>query len=630
MTERILNDRYALESKVGEGGMAVTYRARDLLLNRIVAIKLMREQFTSDPKFIERFRNEAQAAARLSHENIASVYDTGSANGTHYIVMEFVEGTDLKQRLRRDGPLPVLTALEFGRQIAAALEAAHAKSLVHRDIKPHNILLDRDGKVKVTDFGIAKVVSDSEDTGVIIGSVHYLSPEQARGDATTPSSDIYALGCVLFEILTGRTVFEGENSMAVAHKQIYEPAPRPRDLRPEIPAPVEALILRCLQKEPAARFQSAAEVKAALTQLINQLAQEETVVIPAPAASDATIVYRKPLNAAPERPVRRPMPPASPEPSDEAVVETRGRSGGWLIAFLFVVLAAAVAYIVFSQFPSPPPPPPKLVMPGLIGMDEDYAKKFLADRHLTAQRNSEPHPTIPQGKIFSQEPPEGTKIDANTPISYTVSEGPATFAMPDVSQMSIARAKELIRETAGVNEKKLVFASSKENSDTVSKGFVIRTDPAIGTDVSRTISTKITLVLSNGPQVVPIIEVTYRPGKASSLNADDQTVYIKIEMENPVGSEPVTLVANTFKPGDDIPVQRFQRKATDTAVVHMYAARDENSELEQVDEQVFAPKPATTPAATSSAPSPAATSAPAPAPASTPAPAPVSPPAGTP
>ena len=586
MTERILNDRYALESKVGEGGMAVTYRARDLLLNRIVAIKLMREQFTSDPKFIERFRNEAQAAARLSHENIASVYDTGSANGSYYIVMEFVEGTDLKQRIRREGPLPVLTALEIGRQIAAALETAHGKGLVHRDIKPHNILLNREGKVKVTDFGIAKVVSDSEDTGVIIGSVHYLSPEQARGDVTTPSSDLYALGCVLFEMLTGRTVFEGENSMAVAHKQIYEPAPHPRNLRPEIPAPVEALILRCLQKEPAARFQTAAEVKNALTQLINHLAQEETVVIPAPPASESTIVYRKPLNAAHEQPYRQP----TAAPSDEVELPRRGGAGGWIIAILFVILAAAVTYGAFWIYGNKQsPPPPKMVMPGLIGLDEANAKSVLATRHLIAQRKIDPNSTSERGVVCRQDPAEGTEIDPNTPVFYWVSD-PAIFQMPDVGLMSINRAKDRIREAATDDEKKLVFVEMKEASDTAPRGFIIRTDPLAGAQVNR--KAKITLVISTGPALPPPpIDEVYRPGKAVNLNPDDTTVYIKIELENPAGSEPLTLVNKTFNTGDDIPEQRFQRKPTDTAIVRLYAARDENGELEKLDEQTFAPKP---------------------------------------
>jgi len=606
MTERILNDRYALESKVGEGGMAVTYRARDLLLNRTVAIKLMREQFTSDPKFIERFRNEAQAAARISHENIANVYDTGSADGTYYIVMEFVEGTDLKQRLRRDGPLPVLTALEIGRQIAAALEAAHAKGLVHRDIKPHNVLLNREGKVKVTDFGIAKLVSDSEDTGVIIGSVHYLSPEQARGDATTPASDIYALGCVLFEVLTGRTVFEGENSMAVAHKQIYEPAPHPRSLRPEIPPQVEALILRCLQKDSAARFQTAAEVKNALTQLINQLAQEETVVIPAPPASDSTIVYRKPLNTPPQRPRSDGAKEKPLEVTLNDEVETRGGGArGWVIAIVFVVLAAAVAYGVLWGIGKPPGRHQnnagqlqKVEVPSVLGLSEENAKNVLGARKLIPQRGKdEASDEYAKGMICRQSPAFGEKVDENSPVFYYISAGAQTFTMPDVGLMSISVAKSNIRAAAEDTDPKkplLDFVQTKEASDSVPKGFVIRTTPAASAQAKRTPRTKITLVISTGPQQGPpqqYIDEDYNPGKAVSLNKDDPTVYIKIELENPVGGETQTLLMQTFNTGDDIPVQHFQRLSTDTAVVHLYAAKDENGTMQEMDTQTYAPAP---------------------------------------
>ena len=346
--------------------------------------------------------------------------------------MEFVEGTDLKQRLRREGPLPLLTALEIARQIASALEAAHRNGLVHRDIKPHNILLNAEGKGKVTDFGIAKIASDGEDTGVIIGSVHYLSPEQARGDATTAGSDIYSLGAVLFEMLTGRTVFEGENALAVAHKQIYEQPPMPRTLRPDIPPAVETLVLRCLEKDVRARYQSAAEVKAILTQLLNQLTQEETMVVPAPTAPsmDATMVYHKPADGA-ALPPTRPMPEAPPPPVEP--VQKRGGATGWVIAILFLVFAFLVAY-GFSRLIRPGTTPPasptmQLVVPDLKGMTEDYAMqtlqaKGLIGKPIHAVSDEE------QGKVFRQDPTAETALDAQTTVSFWVSDGPASVSMP--------------------------------------------------------------------------------------------------------------------------------------------------------------------------------------------------------
>jgi serine/threonine-protein kinase len=351
-------------------------------------------------------------------------------------------------------------------------------------------------------------------------------------------------------------------------------------------------VLRCLQKEPAARFQTAAEVKNTLTQLINHLAQEETVVIPAPPASESTIIFRKPLNAAHEQPRQQ---PAATSP-DEVELPRGGGASGWIIAILFVVLAAAVTYGAFWIYgtkKTPPPPTPKVMVPDLIGLDEANAKSVLAARHLIAQRGEDkPSATYEKGKVCEQSPAKDTEIDPNTPVFYYLSGGSVTFQMPDVSLMSISVAKSNIRGAADDTDPKkplLDFVQTKEASDTVPKGFVIRTDPAAGAQVKRVEHTKITLVISTG--MTEVIFEEYHPGKAVNLNPDDTTVYIKIEMENPVGSEPQTLVADTFNTGDDIPVQRFQRKATDTAIVRMYAARDENGELEKLDEQTFAPKP---------------------------------------
>lgn len=586
MTERILNERYALETKVGEGGMAVTYRARDLLLNRTVAVKVMREQFTTDPQFIERFRREAQAAARLNHEHIAGVYDTGRADGAYYIVMEFVEGTDLKHRLRREGALPMLTALEIARQTAAALEAAHRAGLVHRDVKPHNILLNQDGKVKVADFGIAKQASESDDTGVIIGSVHYLSPEQARGEATTAASDLYALGAVLYETLTGHTVFTGENAMAVAHKQIYEKPTPPSALQPGIIPAVDALVLRCLDKDPATRYQSAGEVKAALTQLITQLSQEETIVIPTP-AMDATTIISRPAPV----PTPPPTPASAPSPCPiylESGPPPRNGAGGWVIFTLAVVLVAlgGFGYLKYFKPGATPRPPqvvpntgPKVQVPELLGLTADQAADLLKRRNIVGQPDHEFNADVDEGVVGRQDPAPGDNISRNIPVIYWVSDGPRAFTVPDVSRMSDAAAKRELR-TAGFTG---TFATPKKEESDVPKGFVIRTEPISGTLLDR--KGKLTLVLSSG--ATPPIAETYDPGSAPDLGSP--TVFVRIEIERTKGDTEV-LWQGTVEPGKPIEPQTFDRKSSEKVTVRTLIAPSEDQPLDVHEEQRFPPQ----------------------------------------
>ena len=265
---RVLNGRYSLIAPVGGGGMATVYKARDNILGRIVAVKILREQYAGDGPFVNRFRREAQAAANLTHPNIVSVYDVGQDADIHYIVMEFVAGQSLKELINKagGGPLTVDRAVNIAAQILAGLEYAHRSGLIHRDIKPQNVLITGDGTVKVTDFGIAKSVSDLSltDAGMALGTAHYFSPEQAKGERVGPQTDIYSLGVTLYEMLTGKLPFESENSVGLAYKHISEAPPSPRALNPNIPLRLEAIVLKSLAKDPAQRFSSAAEMERSL------------------------------------------------------------------------------------------------------------------------------------------------------------------------------------------------------------------------------------------------------------------------------------------------------------------------------------------------------------------------------
>lgn len=258
---KVLSDRYEIIEKIGVGGMAIVYKAKDLLLNRVVTIKVLREQFASDDDFVRRFRREAQSAASLSHPNIVSIYDVGKDGDTEYIVMEYVEGQNLKELIRNYAPLSSEQSINLARQIAEAIRHAHEHHIIHRDIKPHNILVTADGRAKVTDFGIARAVSAATmtHTGDIIGSVHYLSPEQAKGVQTNEQSDLYSLGIILYELLTGKVPYDGETPVAIALKHLQENPVPPSQLNPRISQGIENVILKAIAKAPERRYQTAVE-----------------------------------------------------------------------------------------------------------------------------------------------------------------------------------------------------------------------------------------------------------------------------------------------------------------------------------------------------------------------------------
>jgi eukaryotic-like serine/threonine-protein kinase len=281
-TPTLLGDRYRLGERLAAGGMGSVYRAVDETLGRQVAVKALRRELADDPTFLERFRREARAAAALSHPGVAAIYDYGEVDGQPFIVMELVEGENLAERVAARGPLPWQEAFAVGEQVAAALAAAHAHGLVHRDVKPANIMLGRDGRAKVTDFGIAQAAQAATltRTGMVLGSANYVAPEQAKGGHVGPAADLYSLGCVLFEAVTGETPYQGGNAVAIATQHVSAPVPDPRELRPDLPVQAAALIMRALRKQPDARFPSGTAMAAALAAARQE--EDATRVLPVP------------------------------------------------------------------------------------------------------------------------------------------------------------------------------------------------------------------------------------------------------------------------------------------------------------------------------------------------------------
>lgn len=540
MQQKVLNDRYELDRRIGEGGMARVYLGRDLRLNRRVAIKVLHTQYASDPSFLGRFNHEAQAAANLRHPNIIDIYDFGHDGDIPYIVMEYVEGQDLKALLRLNGPLAIDRAVNMAEDVAGALDAAHRAGLVHRDIKPQNIIVGPNDAVKITDFGIAKsaLSTSATETGVIFGTADYLSPEQARGLAATPASDIYSLGVTLYEMLTGRLPFSGDNSVAVAMQHVSTTPPPPSRLNPRIPPQLENLVLSAMEKDPARRPASA---RAFAQQLRNyrMMGDQGTVIRPAPVSSaqaPAPAVGpttpqsydERPRPQARPRPVQTgPIPVRSSLPPRSSIPEPRGSGGlgfgGFLLGLLLIVgvlgLVAVVAMgglnglipnIDFSSLnpgtrPTATVPTaapiegtaiPVVSMPNLVGQDKATAINLLTNAGLIYREDLPQNNDVPEGQVFNQFPVAGTQITQTEVVTFVTSLGPAlpeTVEIPDVTrrQADIARA---ILERAG-----LVVVVQEEASSTLDEGFVIRQSPS-ATLVVPTGST-VTIVVSIGNSV---------------------------------------------------------------------------------------------------------------------------------
>jgi eukaryotic-like serine/threonine-protein kinase len=531
MQQKILNNRYELEQKIGEGGMARVYRGRDLRLNRRIAVKVLHSHYASDPGFLQRFHHEAQAAANLRHSNIVDVYDVGLDGDAHYIVMEYVDGSDLKALLARSGPLPVEQTVAVAEAVANGLSAAHRVGLVHRDIKPQNIIVGPGGQVKITDFGIAKSALSTAmtETGVTFGTADYISPEQARGQAATPRSDLYSLGVTLYEMLTGRLPFSGESSIAVAMQHVGEEPPPPRMFNPRIPPALEALTLRAMSKDPDARPASAQEF-ARLLAGWRDFGEQATVVRPVPPRAAPA------RNSADNPPYPRPAPraaPASsttsrinlpaPRPSIGAQPSPEGRGlgfGGFLLGLLLLAGVLGLVYLGVSGFfsdlfsfstgtaapptaivePSAEPTAlptgvPMVPMPDLNGKTSQEAFLALQAVSLTP-REEQPRfsDTISQGLVLDQFPLPNTPITQTSVVTFAVSLGPEAIEVPDVANLSAASAQATL-ERLGFK-----VALREESSQTMSAGFVIRSEPRPPARPQR--GDTVTIIVSIGDNVI--------------------------------------------------------------------------------------------------------------------------------
>jgi len=488
---QVFGGRYEVEARLGGGGMAEVWKGRDRVLNRTVAIKTLLPQFAREGGFVDRFRREAQAAARLNHPGIVSVYDSGDGDDP-FIVMQYVEGRTLADFLASGNTLPPGQAAEIAQDIADALAAAHAHGVIHRDIKPANVMVNREGKVLVMDFGIARMIAGPEtapQTSAVMGTASYLSPEQAQGQPVDARTDIYSLGVVLYEMLTGRPPFTGDSPMAIAYKQVNANPPPPSSVNPDVPPALDAVVMRALSKNPANRYQTGQEFAEDLERARTGGEVMATPLLPV--GGEATQVISRPQPTSV-------LPPTGEEPGGSKKAWT-----GALLAILIMALLAAGAYLIVTMLTDEGAE--LVAMPNLVGMERAEAEQRLDELGLTYEverrRTEEEEPGI----VLDQRPDPGNQVDPaateDEPVVIVVSQAPRTFTVPNVVGLTEEDASDAL-EAANL----VLGEVTPQNDPNVPEGEIISQSPTAGEEVPR--DTPVNVVVSAGPSVVIVEDVT--------------------------------------------------------------------------------------------------------------------------
>ncbi|AQS59059.1 Stk1 family PASTA domain-containing Ser/Thr kinase [Desulforamulus ferrireducens] len=499
MIGKLLGNRYEVLEQLGGGGMALVWKGRDTFLNRLVTIKVLRPEYASDEDFVRRFRREAQAVASLSHPNIVSIYDVGQENDSYYLVMEYVDGETLKSLIRREAPLPTAKAIQLGRQIAEALEHAHENNIIHRDVKPHNILITKTGRAKLTDFGIAQAsASTITHTDTIVGSVHYISPEQAKGEPAGPKSDIYALGVVLYEMLTGQVPYQADGAIGVALKHIQEQPLSLREINPGIPEDLEKVVLRAMDKLPDRRHKSAK----ALGEDLISISEETRNMLPyLPEDEEYTRVLPNPSLTLREE-------QRTTEGSDKGKGKRMKPAAWGMLAVLLVFLVGGLVFALNSYLNVE-----EITVPPVVGMHIDEARRVLEDRGLVVSVSRQPHDTVKKDHVISQDLNANSVVKKGRTIVLVVSTGQELVEVPDVVGLTLEEAKYTL-----FNQKFKVEALDEDRvySD-LEEGKVAEQEPKGKTEAPR--GSTIKLHISKGPkpeikQVPNLIGMTQEAARA--------------------------------------------------------------------------------------------------------------------
>ncbi len=512
MEGQILGNRYLLLEKIGGGGMAVVYKAKCTLLNRFVAVKVLRTEFTNDDEFVKRFKIEAQSVASLSHPNVVSIYDVGHQDDIHYIVMEYIDGMTLKDYLNKHGALNWKDAVKITIQICSAIEHAHKNNIVHRDIKPHNILLTKEGIAKVTDFGIARAVTSSTITmvGSTIGSVHYFSPEQARGGFIDEKSDLYSLGIALYEMVTGKVPFDGDSPVAVALKHIQEMPLEPHKLVPSLPYGVNEIIMKAIQKEQNMRYQSATEM---LSDLNTVLVQPQGGFVGQKSVSNQSTIRMRSVNSddvdSTVRVSTRPTNVNNKKYESEKQ-KKKNNTTYWLAGIASVLVIGVLLFITIGLLTKNGSDNDINTMPDYRNKKFEDVKQDLTKRGINYTENWQDNDSVDKGVIFDQSVEPGTEYrdGSFTNLELTISNGPKSKKVPDVTNNDYRNAQSQLTSLD------IKYRIEEEFNEDVKEDYVIRTDPKANEEITE--ETIVTIFVSKGAEV-KLIKVPNLVGKTESV-----------------------------------------------------------------------------------------------------------------
>jgi beta-lactam-binding protein with PASTA domain len=582
--ETIIDGRYRVISRLGSGGMAEVYLAQDQLLGRDVAVKVLHHHFAEDQEFVERFRREASSAAGLSHPNIVGIFDRGEWNGTYYIAMEYVAGRSLKSIVREGGPLEPAAAIDIVVQILRAAQFAHKRGVIHRDLKPHNVILDEDGRARVTDFGIARAgASDMTLTGSIMGTAQYLSPEQAQGYAVSESSDLYSIGVILYELLSGAVPFEGETAVAIAFKQVSaEPRP-PSELNAALPASLDAIVLHALAKDPAQRYGDAGELIAALERERHAL----------PAFSGAALGGAGHGNGPPHQPPGTGSlllaPPGRFADHGPAPQGERRRRRRLLLWGLAAALIAGLIVLALLLLPATG----TVRVPNVVGQSEQAAGAALRRAGLNPAPSLAPSTTVATGLVIRETPSAGTAVGKGSRVGIVVSGGPASAPLLNVEGLSPAEAAAKLRK-AGFKP-----TNKTEPSSTVPAGKVIGTNPPAGTELQ--VGSPVTLLVSSGPEAVRVPDVVGQAKSAAEATLTNAGLKLGTVSKRVSSTQaPETVLAQSPATGASVhagdKVNLTVAQASNEAVIPNVVGKSEALAAAALGEAGFTPKavPSTT------------------------------------